>query len=94
MLQKYSKEHPELYKEVERRFKKELPANLKELLPTYSDKDAAVATRKLSQTVLNKICDHLPELIGGSADLTGSNLTRWNTAVDFQHVIFINCSLV
>jgi len=34
--------------------------------------------------VLNKIADVLPELVGGSADLTGSNFTRWKTAVDFQ----------
>lgn len=34
--------------------------------------------------MLNSIADALPELMGGSADLTGSNLTRWKTAVDFQ----------
>jgi transketolase len=34
--------------------------------------------------VLNKIADSIPELLGGSADLTGSTLTRWKTAVDFQ----------
>lgn len=42
--------------------------------------------RKLSETVLNKICDFLPEIIGGSADLTGSNLTKWKTSIDFQPV--------
>jgi transketolase len=41
--------------------------------------------RKLSEIVLNAIADGLPELVGGSADLTHSNLTRWKTAVDFQH---------
>ncbi|KAJ1553505.1 Transketolase, partial [Nowakowskiella sp. JEL0078] len=39
---------------------------------------------KTSEIVLNAIADKLPELIGGSADLTGSNYTRWKTAVDFQ----------
>ena len=92
MFAKYQKEHPESAREIQRRFKKELPANFKDLLPKFTEKDSPVATRKLSQMVLNSICDHLPELIGGSADLTGSNLTRWNSAVDFQHVIFNNFS--
>jgi len=49
-----------------------------------------MATRKLSEVVLNSICDALPEFMGGSADLTGSNLTRWKNAKDFQAVsIFI-----
>lgn len=71
--------------EIKRRFAGELPKNLKELLPTYTASDAPVATRKLSEHVLNKIAEVVPELVGGSADLTGSNLTRWKTAKDFQH---------
>jgi len=43
-----------------------------------------VASRKLSETVLIKLCDILPELVGGSADLTTSNLTRPSDIVDFQ----------
>jgi len=43
-----------------------------------------MATRKLSEVVINAIADAVPEFIGGSADLTGSNLTRWKTAKDFQ----------
>lgn len=39
---------------------------------------------KLSEILLNAIAEPLPELMGGSADLTHSNLTRWKTAVDFQ----------
>lgn len=54
-------------------------------MPTYSPSDPALATRKLSEMLLNKIADSLPELVGGSADLTASNLTRWKTAKDFQH---------
>jgi transketolase len=50
-------------------------------------KDVAVATRKLSETALSKLVHAIPELVGGSADLTGSNLTRWKDAVDFQPVI-------
>lgn len=50
----------------------------------YKPADAAVASRKLSEIVLTAITPHLPDLIGGSADLTGSNLTRVKGAVDFQ----------
>ena len=50
----------------------------------YKSTDAAVASRKLSETVLTKLYSIIPELIGGSADLTGSNLTRAKEAIDFQ----------
>lgn len=83
---KYKQVHPKLAQELERRFSKKLPENFKDILPKYTPKDSAIATRKLSETLLNKIADHLPELFGGSADLTGSNLTRWKTAKDYQHV--------
>ncbi|SPO49404.1 probable Transketolase [Moesziomyces antarcticus] len=53
--------------------------------PTATTADDAIASRKLSETVLGKLADAIPELLGGSADLTGSNLTRWGNAVDFQH---------
>ncbi|KAJ3275408.1 Transketolase [Terramyces sp. JEL0728] len=82
---KYSAAHPELAAQLTRRLAKKLPENYRSLLPTYKPTDSAVATRKLSENVLNKIAEALPELIGGSADLTGSNLTRWKTAKDFQH---------
>ncbi|KAJ3258280.1 Transketolase [Boothiomyces macroporosus] len=82
---KYSAAYPELAAELNRRISKKLPANFRSLLPTYKPTDSAIATRKLSETVLNKIAESIPELIGGSADLTGSNLTRWKTAKDFQH---------
>lgn len=82
--------HSKKASELERRFEHKLPNNFREKLPVYTPADPAVATRKLSQTVLNKIADSFPELIGGSADLTGSNLTRWSTATDFQHVFRIN----
>ena len=75
--------------QISRRLNRDLPENWKDLLPKYSAKDAPVATRKLSQIFLNKIAPVIPELIGGSADLTGSNLTRWDSAVDFQSVILI-----
>jgi transketolase len=85
MFSKYATQYSDLAAELDRRFKCELPKNFKEMLPRYTPADAAVATRKLSEALLNKIAESLPELIGGSADLTGSNLTRWKTAKDLQH---------
>ncbi|ORX99045.1 transketolase [Basidiobolus meristosporus CBS 931.73] len=83
-FKKYSEKYPDLAKEFKRRFAGELPAGLAEALPRYKPSDAPTATRKLSETLLNAIADKVPELVGGSADLTHSNLTRWKTAVDFQ----------
>ncbi|RPA93081.1 transketolase [Choiromyces venosus 120613-1] len=56
----------------------------KQLFAKYKSTDAAVASRKLSETVLSKLYPIIPELVGGSADLTGSNLTRAKEAIDFQ----------
>ncbi|CAG8440292.1 2076_t:CDS:10 [Acaulospora morrowiae] len=84
LLEDYSAEYPQLAAEIKRRFAGELPKNWESHLPRYTPSDPPIATRKLSENVLNCIADVLPELIGGSADLTGSNLTRWKTAVDFQ----------
>lgn len=53
-------------------------------------KDTPVATRKLSEIALTKLVEAIPEMVGGSADLTGSNLTRWKGAVDFQPVLSQN----
>lgn len=80
----YKKEYPKEASELERRIKAELPANWEKALPTYKPSDKAVASRKLSEIVLNDIHDVIPELVGGSADLTGSNLTRWEGATDLQ----------
>ncbi|CAG8469165.1 13581_t:CDS:10 [Acaulospora colombiana] len=84
LLEDYGSEYPQLAAEIKRRFANKLPENWESSLPRYSPSDSPIATRKSSENVLNKIADVLPELFGGSADLTGSNLTRWKTAVDFQ----------
>lgn len=89
MFTSYSQQFPDLAAELTRRVKKELPKGWKEALPSYTPSDPPVATRKLSEHVLNKIAPMMPELIGGSADLTGSNLTRWKSAVDFQAVRYL-----
>lgn len=84
LLEKYTGAHPELAAQLKRRLANKLPEGWAKGLPRFTPADKASATRKLSEAVLNKIADQLPELIIGSADLTGSNLTRWKTAVDFQ----------
>lgn len=75
----YKKQFPELASEFERRFAKLLPENFKETVHKLIDKAQAamlpVATRKASENVLNELIKILPEMLGGSADLTGSNLT-------------------
>lgn len=78
--QAYSAEAAELTRRVEGR----LPEGWEKHLPTFKPGEPAVASRKLSENILNAIAPHIPELVGGSADLTGSNLTRWKGAVDFQ----------
>ncbi|KAG2192588.1 transketolase [Mucor mucedo] len=85
LFAQYKTEFPEEGAEIERRFSGKLPQGWEAALPRFTPADPAVATRKLSESVLTALSDVLPELLGGSADLTGSNLTRWKKAVDFQH---------
>ncbi|MCG5532429.1 transketolase [Halorhodospira sp. 9621] len=80
-LEAYRKEHPELADELERRMRGELPGNWQELVAEGLEKFAGGkkdATRKSSQAVLGHFGPQLPELLGGSADLTGSNNTWWD----------------
>lgn len=84
LFKQYKQKYPELGAELERRLAGKLPEGWEKKLPVYTPKDSAIATRKLSEIVFQHIYDELPELIGGSADLTPSNLTRWKEAVDFQ----------
>ncbi|RIA95509.1 Transketolase, thiamine diphosphate binding domain-containing protein [Glomus cerebriforme] len=84
LLEDYTAKFPEQGNEIKRRFSNKLPEGWEQHLPRYTPSDPPVATRKLSENVLNKIAEIVPELVGGSADLTGSNLTRWKTAVDLQ----------
>ncbi|KAL1894117.1 Transketolase [Ceratocystis pirilliformis] len=84
LLAKYAEAYPTEHADLLRRQTGDLPTGWEKSLPTYTPADAAVASRKLSEIVLSKIEGVVPELVGGSADLTGSNLTRWKEAVDFQ----------
>ena len=77
----YKTAYPAEGAEFERRMKGELPANWKahvaEKLAAINTKAETVATRKASQIAINALASALPEFLGGSADLTGSNLTNW-----------------
>jgi transketolase len=68
----------------ERMLRGELPEGWDKCLPTFSPEDKGLATRQYSQNCLNAIAPHLPELIGGSADLTHSNLTDIKGEKSFQ----------
>ncbi len=80
----YRETWPELAAELLRRTAGALPADLDALFASLHAKGGALrdklATRKASQIVLEAISAQLPELLGGSADLTGSNLTRVKAA--------------
>ncbi|KAF8980070.1 Transketolase [Entomortierella lignicola] len=84
LFEKYQSTYPKEGAELKRRLDNKLPEGWAKALPSFTPADKPSATRKLSEGILNKIADILPELLIGSADLTGSNLTRWKTAVDFQ----------
>ncbi|KOO32062.1 transketolase [Chrysochromulina tobinii] len=84
LLEGYRVAHPELAAELERRVAGRLPEGWRDVLPRWTPKDPALATRQSSQEVLNKLCVAVPELVGGSADLTPSNLTKFRGALDFQ----------
>lgn len=78
----YEEEYPHLAMELIRRIKGQLPGNFaeraQEFIRECQASDAKLATRKASQQCIEAFSGLLPELIGGSADLTGSNLTTWS----------------
>ncbi|MDR3478100.1 MAG: transketolase [Gammaproteobacteria bacterium] len=88
LFAEYTKAYPDLAVELTRRYQKQLPANwaahVDTLIQTFQEKKEAMATRKASQLCLNHYAQILPEMIGGSADLTGSNLTDWKGVTVFS----------
>jgi transketolase len=84
---KYPKEAAEFDRLV---FKGELPQNWEKSLPVYTPTDKALASRKSSEVVLNALAAVLPEIIGGSADLTHSNYTELKGYGDFQKGQYAN----
>ena len=85
LFDKYSKHYPDLAEEFSRRINRVLPENWEEIsknaINEINHEAIDLATRQSSLLSLNKLGDSLPELIGGSADLTGSNLTKHDTSV-------------
>jgi len=87
-LDAYRDAHPDLAAEFERRTSGELPVDFSAKADAYiqecQDKMEKVASRKASQNCLNAYGPMLPELLGGSADLAGSNLTIWSGSKDIS----------
>ncbi len=84
----YKKAHSEQAAEFERRMAGKLPANwdtkAAEFIAAVDKKAETIASRKASQNALNGYGPVLPELLGGSADLAGSNLTIWSGSQDIN----------
>jgi transketolase len=83
-MRAYERAHPALAAELRRRLAGELPhdlgARLERAMAEVSVKGEDLATRKASQLAIEALASALPELVGGSADLTHSNLTLWKGA--------------
>jgi transketolase len=81
----YRRQYPREASEFERRMRGALPAQWRtaasKLVQDADRAGQSIATRKASQQAIEGLARALPELLGGSADLTGSNLTRWKEAV-------------
>jgi len=86
LLQAYVSQYPSEAEELQRRWAGELPADFNAIAQAAIAKTqadgVAMATRKASQMALEALAPSLPELIGGSADLAGSNNTIWSGSVD------------
>jgi len=84
----YKKAYPELASELERRLNGELPSDFDAKAKAYIDScqngGGNIASRKASQNAINELQPMLPELLGGSADLAGSNLTLFKGAKGLQ----------
>jgi transketolase len=82
-FQAYKNKYPELASELQRRMQgdlsKDFSASLSAYLKSCESKAETVATRKASQNAIEALAPAVPEFMGGSADLTGSNLTNWST---------------
>ncbi|WP_325197945.1 transketolase [Kingella oralis] len=85
LFAQYQAHYPELAAEFTRRMAGELPANfdahIQAALAETAQKAEKIATRKASQNSIEVLAKVLPELVGGSADLTPSNLTDWSGSV-------------
>lgn len=82
LCSKYQKDYPADYQEFLRRINGDLPDNWRQQAEVFfthcKEQDKAIATRKTSQACIEHFAKMLPEMLGGSADLTGSNNTDWS----------------
>ncbi len=74
-MERYADTHPQLAAELDRRTRRDLPLDWGRGLPRFEPNDGPMATRAASGKVLNALAAAVPEMIGGSADLAGSNKT-------------------
>ncbi|WP_034294522.1 transketolase [Herbaspirillum sp. RV1423] len=85
LFEAYQAKYPKEASELVRRLKGELPAGFDAAVQAYiastMEKKETIATRKASQNAIQAYAQVLPEFLGGSADLTGSNLTNWKESV-------------
>ncbi len=86
----YKSKYAQEAAEFERYLNGTLPDGWDKVLPTHTPEDKGLATRKYSEACLNKLASVLPELIGGSADLTHSNFTEIKGEGEFQKGAFQN----
>jgi transketolase len=84
LLKRYREAHPESGADLERRLSGALPEGWQDALPQFSPADKPVATRAASGKVLAALLPKVPELVGGSADLTPSNNTQVKGFGDFE----------
>jgi transketolase len=80
----YSKAHPDLAKELGRRLQGDLPTGWESAIPTFTKDNGNVASRAASGAVLGALVEKVPELLGGSADLTPSNNTQPKSFKEFS----------
>ena len=83
-VEEYQNAYPSLGAELKRRLNGELPDGWDADLPTFPADAKGMATRASSGKVLNELSKQLPELLGGSADLTPSNNTKFEESGDFE----------
>ena len=80
----YAQAYPELAAELQRRMAGDLPAGfeaqVQAVIRATAERAETIATRKASQNAITDLVELLPEMLGGSADLTGSNFTDWKGA--------------
>ena len=84
LMTNYQSKYPEKANEFQRRFARELPVNWDKTIPDFPPDAKGMATRVASGQALNALADSVPEIVGGSADLTPSNNTKLKNSSDFS----------